>query len=117
MARTEAHAAVNALADLLERERAQILAGEIEQLARLLPEKERLFNALEPSDDAIPALEQLRSQVDRNQQLLAAAASGIRSVKQRLDALRSTQTELRTYTQAGQPKDLSKPESLLERKA
>ncbi|MCK8463351.1 flagellar biosynthesis protein FlgN [Aliiroseovarius sp. S1339] len=117
MAHANSRAVLNALEDLLEGERTQILAGEIEKLSRLLPEKERLLNALKASDEDFPLLERLRDQVDRNQQLLAAAARGIRSVKQRLDALKTSQTELRTYSQAGRPQDLSKQESRFERKA
>ena len=117
MAHVNLREVVDALEDLLERERTQILAGEIEKLSRLLPEKERLLNILKASDESLPMLEQLRHQADRNQQLLAAAARGIRSVKQRLDALKASRTELRTYSQTGRPQDLSKQESRFERKA
>ncbi|SEV92955.1 hypothetical protein SAMN05444851_0381 [Aliiroseovarius sediminilitoris] len=114
---SSAPTAMNALEDLLERERVFILSGEIEKLTRLAPEKERLLNSVKSLEADQPALERLRHRADRNQQLLAATVRGIRAVKQRLDALMKGQSELRTYTREGRAQDLSKRGSSFERKA
>ncbi len=117
MADASTHPVATALAALLERERACILAGEIDKLTRLLPEKERLLNGLKTLNGNAPAVEHLRRQADRNQHLLAASARGIRSAQMRLNALMTAQSELRTYTREGRARDLSKRESRFERKA
>ncbi|MCK8484491.1 flagellar protein FlgN [Aliiroseovarius sp. S2029] len=117
MADNKARSITHALEDLLERERHLVLAGEIEQLTRLAPEKERLLQSLAACDSSPTDLEHLRLSTERNQQLLTAAARGIRSVKQRLDALMNGQSELRTYTRDGFARDLSRRESRFERKA
>lgn len=107
----------DSVADLLERERDLIMAGQLEQLARLLPEKERLLGELRETKGDLPALSHMRDIAARNQVLLAAVLRGIRSVKLRLDELKSCRTELKTYTETGQAMHLNGREGRIERKA
>lgn len=117
MANTNPLKAIRAIEDLLKRERAAILAGDIDKLAGFAPEKEHLLSRLRTPEEQPLALEKLRQQADQNRQLLAASAKGIRAARQRLEALISGQSELRTYTPEGRAQDLSKRGSRLERKA
>ena len=105
------------LMDLLERERVLILSGEIEQIVRLLPEKERLLTALNSTDQSQQSLKILQVEADRNQVLLGAVAQGIRTVQKRLSALHASGSELRTYTQAGHAENLANQRTNIERKA
>ncbi|WP_289042872.1 hypothetical protein [uncultured Aliiroseovarius sp.] len=117
MAHARPDSPIQALERLLMRERDLILAGEVAKLGRLEAQKDRLLCTLKTTADDGPALDRLRQIADHNQNLLTATARGIRAVMQRLDALRSGQTELRTYTQAGQAHDLGERQPRLERKA
>ena len=92
-------AARDALEDLLDRERSALLAGDIEGLARMGDEKERLLTALA---DAPPrALDAIRDKADRNRVLLNSALDGIRAVSLRLAALREVRETLDTYDRGG----------------
>lgn len=91
------------LDDLLDRERAALLNGDLDGISRSLREKERLIdmlNALPASPE--PELASIRRKVQRNQALLDGALEGIRSVAERLSALRRIRDTLETYDQTGQ---------------
>jgi len=98
-------AAVDALDDLLDHERQVILSGKIDALVRLAPEKERLLARLPVAVTDPATLERLRGKVMRNQDLLAAAARGIRAARDRLGGT-SARTDLRTYGRDGAPTHL-----------
>ena len=91
------------LDELLDRERAALLEGDLDGISRSLREKERLIdmlNALPPSAEL--RLTSIRHKVQRNQVLLDGALEGIRSVAERLSALRRIRDTLETYDQTGQ---------------
>lgn len=101
-------AAVEALDDLLEHERRMILSGKIDALLKLAPEKERLLTRLPGAVRDPTTLEHLRAKVTRNQNLLTAAAHGIKAVRHRLDAAQARNVNLRTYRRDGVPTDLGR---------
>ena len=89
-----------ALEDLLDRERAALLEGNIDALTRLADEKESLLQTL--ADYPPATLEILQAKAARNQELLNSALEGIRSVANRLKALREVRNALNTYDRQGQ---------------
>ncbi|TMM52517.1 flagellar protein FlgN [Sulfitobacter sabulilitoris] len=93
---------LGALNDLLDAERAAVIAGDLDQIARLSARKENLIDALavlETLDHEALAL--VSGKVARNQVLLDRALEGIRSVARRLDALRRVRMSLETYDDRG----------------
>lgn len=92
----------DALDDYLERERAALLAGDLELLVRLANEKEALIDALSQSASVPRAvLQRLQTKIEGNQALFESALDGIRTVARRLGAMRRARSELETYTRDG----------------
>jgi hypothetical protein len=91
------------LDELLDRERAALLEGDLEAISRSLREKERLIDALNGLQ-LTPEVElaTIRIKAQRNQILLDGALDGIRAVAERLYALRRLRDTLETYDQTGQ---------------
>lgn len=93
---------IDALDDLLEREREALLGGDLDSIARLLEEKEALFDRLNAlSQDTSPDLSALKGKVQRNQALLDNALKGIRAVAARMSAMRKIRRSLDTYDESG----------------
>lgn len=107
----------DALDRVLDQERQILLSGNIKALAQLAPHKERLFTQLSAAGPDPRVLENLRKKADRNQELLRAAAKGIRAVTRRLEMLRNQKSELRTYTAGGQSMNLAKRGNKVEKRA
>ena len=99
-------AAVEALDDLLDHERQMILAGKIDALLRMGPEKERLMARLPRSVLDPDALVRLRKKAERNQDLLLAAARGIKAASKRIEAMKGQRASMRTYARDGASTDL-----------
>ncbi len=91
--------ACDAFDDLLDRERAALLAGDFDTLSRLIDEKEHLLGTL--SDASPDGLDSLQTKAARNQELLNSALDGIRAVANRLEALREVRGTLNTYDRSG----------------
>lgn len=92
----------DALMDVMERERAALLASDFEGLERLAGEKERLLAAIalaRPTD--LPG--ELRELASRNGELLDAIQRGLKAGLQRIEALRGGGTPLRSYDVSGAP--------------
>ena len=102
MTRDETDTIFTALGSLLERERAALLAGELEQVTELLEEKAQLIDRLAqiPAEDR--RLQELRGKAQRNEHLLESTLEGIRAVAQRLSTIRRLRGALETYDQRGQ---------------
>ncbi|PIE12420.1 MAG: flagellar biosynthesis protein FlgN [Rhodobacterales bacterium] len=100
-------ATMEALDDLLDRERGALLSGDLDRLVRMLDEKTTLIDTLNNGVEAIETqderktLHDLQSKVTRNQELLDSALSGIRSVAKRMSALHQVRKSLDTYDEAG----------------
>ena len=100
-------AAADALEDHLDHERKMILSGQIDGLLRASSEKERLLARLPSAGESDAVIQRLRRKAERNQELLLAAARGIKAAARRVDQLRTTQASLRTYGRDGAAADLT----------
>ncbi|MEX0369537.1 MAG: flagellar biosynthesis protein FlgN [Tateyamaria sp.] len=107
------------LDDLLDAERQALLDGKLDQVERMFKRKTALMDALgnpEPGDET--RIEDVRSKLLRNRDLLGSAAEGIRSVAQRLATVRRVRHSLETYDERGQRKSVNlTPGSSLEKRA
>lgn len=93
---------IDNLDDLLDRERQALVKGELEQLGRLLTQKEALItqiNTLESLEQA--KLADVHEKVTRNQLLLNSAMEGIHAVANRMAELRRVRRGLETYDEKG----------------
>ncbi len=92
----------DALDALLDEERRALLNGDLVALTDMLPAKEALMDALnETTHTDLTSLVHLDGKVKRNQLLLDGALEGIRSVAQRMAALRRMKGTLETYGSDG----------------
>lgn len=93
---------IDELDQLLERERAALLAGDLDTIARILDLKEALIDRINGFDatDHAP-LGRLREKLGRNQALLVGAMEGIRAVADRMADLRRVRLGLETYDKSG----------------
>jgi len=95
-------AELDALEDLLDAERTALLAGKLDDVSRLHANKERLIGSL--TECAVTdgtRFESVSDKVKRNQILLNSALNGIRSVSQRMNAIRQVRQSLETYDSFG----------------
>ncbi len=108
----------DALEDLLDKERAAILDGALMDMGRIAREKEMLLGHHDLTAPDRKTLDRLRRKADRNQQLLAAAIRGVRTVTARLNTLRNGPGEMNTYDRTGQRSTLGgKPKGALQHRA
>lgn len=108
---------IEALDDLLDRERLAILSGNLDALARHLGEKTRLLEALPNVNSDSGRIERLKVKADRNQDLLVAVARGIKSATRRLKELDKPKVALRTYDEGGASTEVFSRHSGLEKRA
>ncbi|KPN64851.1 hypothetical protein SAMN04488527_12116 [Aliiroseovarius crassostreae] len=106
-----------ALNNLLDQERNLLLSGQLVELAKLGPEKERLFRLLPSMALSRTVIEQMRQKAEHNQALLLSANKGLRTVSRRLELLRNQKSQLRTYDAGGQSQDLARPSNKFEHRA
>lgn len=101
-------AIIDELDQLLEQERIALLAGDLEQIGRLMELKEQLIdgiNALNSQEQTVlsrDSILQMQDKVSRNQALLQGAIEGIRAVADRMAGLRRVREGLETYDRSGQ---------------
>lgn len=95
-------AVVSEMHDLLDKERAALLAGNLDEVGRLYESKQMLIERIE-SLDPIKAenLVAVQTKVTRNQQLLQSAMEGIRTVADRIGELRKVRQGFDTYDENG----------------
>ena len=93
--------AVDALTDILERERAAVLDGRFDVLERLMVEKERLVGAVAQAGSSTGSLARLKAALDRNGMLLAAMRAGVAAAHKRVKVLRDGPAPLATYDASG----------------
>ena len=103
MAHDPTTATIDALDELLEEERAALLAGDVAGMSDMHSRKEALLDKLGRLD-AVEATEELRGihrKLTRNQALLDSALAGIRSVARRLAMVRRVKQSLDYYDEDG----------------
>lgn len=102
---------------LLDDERAALLAGDLAALPGLAERKEALARDLADSPPLGDALAVLRAKSERNAELLAAAAKGVRTVVRRIGEIRQANGPLRTYGRDGTQQTLGSAASSMEKRA
>jgi hypothetical protein len=107
--------ALDALEDLLDKERRILLQGNYDSLARLMAEKERLLKNVTASR-SLATLAGLKGKVDRNQAMLLAASKGIRAVTDSLAKREDKTDSLQTYDRTGRRKAAAQRLQNLERR-
>lgn len=98
---------IDALEDLLDKERAAILHGALKNMGRIAAEKEQILDGRKLTAPDQKTLDRVHRKAARNQQLLTAAIRGVRAVTSRLDVMRNGPKETSTYDRAGQRKTLN----------
>ncbi|HBG98193.1 MAG: hypothetical protein JKP98_01625 [Rhodobacteraceae bacterium] len=104
---------------LLDRERRALRAGDVAALAALADDKARLAEALAdlpPDRMDSAALGRLRAAARHNDRMLAAALSGLRTARAKLDAARRGGV-METYDQGGRRQTIGAAIRQVERKA
>ena len=92
----------DSLDDLLDRERAALIGGNLSAIGGLVAEKEDLMARITAEDaPARKRLERLQGKALRNQELLDSALKGIRAVANRFATLRRIRKTLETYDESG----------------
>lgn len=98
---------IDGLGALLDSERAALLGGDLDEIGRLLPQKEALLAELAAKTPGRPAdIPQLREKAMRNQGLLDGALEGIRAVAGRMAAVRRIRRNLETYDRNGKKSEV-----------
>ncbi len=102
MATERAQLLIHELDGLLDKENAAILGGDLDLIRRLFEAKQHLVARInEAAGPGMTGLPALRVKLARNQDLLHSAMQGVKSVVDRLAALRAVRDELLTYDAAG----------------
>ena len=105
---TNSGTAISELNDLLDAERVALLEGDLEKVTDLLPPKEVLIGEMNGASQAdLAAMQVLDRKVKRNQLLLNGALDGIRTVADRMQALRRVRNSLETYGADGKKRAIS----------
>lgn len=108
MSNTDFNDVVDALDDVLDAEREALLTGNLEKIGRLLEQKEALIEELSVLEELeAKPLQDLTGKLKRNQDLLDHALQGIRSVANRLAALRRVRSTLDTYDSNGAKRSIN----------
>lgn len=113
----DAGTAAARLSVCLEEERRAILAGDLAKIAELARTKEALIPQLLDARPDPGDLRKLQDVVRRNARLLEAAARGLRSVLDRIAAIRDGGPKTKTYSNEGRTTDLGRAKSTFERRA
>lgn len=101
---------------LFDRERAALLEGRVEGLARIVEERAALMPALERLDDRAQLL-RLRRRAAGNAALLKKAGEGIRDAMQRLAEIRAATGPIDSYSADGTRARIGAGETAFEKKA
>lgn len=112
----EIDALVDAFDDLLDRERALLLGGGLDGLARITEAKADLVARL-GAGAPVAGLERLKGKALRNAHLLEAAGAGVRTVARRIAAARSGPEPLSTYSADGRRQTIGGSAGAVERRA
>ena len=107
----------DAVDDLLDRERQAVLAGNLDGLTRLIPEKTRLMERMARTRQPLGKTDELKAKALRNQRLLEAVAKGIKSVSAHVTGLQTSKAPLRTYDATGSSREMLQRRSTLEKRA
>lgn len=107
---------VQALTELLEKERAAILKAEFSTLAQVSGSKMSLMKLVAKSSATASELESLKSLTERNSKLLTASAQGFKAARKRLSMLRAPRPTFQTYGPSGSKSDIGHKSLTIKRK-
>ncbi len=111
-------ALIEKLDALLERERAALMAGALDQLDPIAQQKMALIEELSALEGPErERLATLREKAERNQVLFDSAMQGVRAVASRMADLRSVRSGLATYDSLGRAKNIAEARSSIEKRA
>ena len=102
---------------LLAEERRAVMAADFDALDEIAGRKAAVMSELRDVRAPAERLRQLRRTAERNGELLAASARGLRAVIRRLSEIRSANGPLRTYSQDGRQQTFGAARGSFERKA
>jgi hypothetical protein len=94
-------AVVNALLDILRRERNAALEGNFDELFTIIKLKENQFHKLKFTDDFNGELREVRVELARNQSIISAVIAGVKSARDHLADVNSTSKNVNVYTRSG----------------
>ncbi|MEO1139471.1 MAG: flagellar protein FlgN [Pseudomonadota bacterium] len=107
MTRKSAQSLIEQLDDLLDIERRALLAGDLDQITRLIEQKEALIDGLSGLDtQSEEPMLGLQEKLMRNQVLLDGALQGIRRASSRMAAVRHVRRTLETYDEDGRKRTI-----------
>ena len=107
----------DALRDLLDKERAAILAGRFDLLERLANEKERLVKLVAQIQTDENLLADLQEKTKRNGDLLSAMRDGIRAAQDHVRKLQRGAEPLQTYDSTGQVRSIEPAKQAMTHRA
>lgn len=107
----------HALTNLLERERAALLKGNLTDLQKIGVNKETLMKAVARSKPTQAEITSLQKLTNRNRRLLIAASKGVRSAQMRITKLRAKPAALNTYGPSGGITSMGDKSLTIKRKA
>ena len=115
-------AKLSRVSSLLDLERDALRSGALDRLDGLVEEREQLVENLrgtiEPGDqDAIAALQEIKTKALRNAGLMAAALDGIRSASRQIAEIDAAHNQLSTYGSDGTVADVLGGERRMEKRA
>ncbi len=108
---------VDQLEDVLDKEYRLMLAVDFSGLARLLPEKEALFDKVAQQQIDPLKLRHMRDRAERNKIMLDCVTRGVKSAVERLDRINSPNADLKTYDGLGRRKTFGTDDHTLRRRA
>lgn len=100
---------IEALTDLLKRERKALLVADFKTLEALVPRKVALFEKMSTLDLPEGRLRDLQTDIGRNQDLLRSAMEGIKVVSARLKDARTARAGLNMYDGQGRARHVACP--------
>ncbi|MEM6823957.1 MAG: hypothetical protein AAF566_02495 [Pseudomonadota bacterium] len=103
--------------DYLERERQILLSGQIGELERLQPTREKVVSALLHTKGEARRVKRLRVLAQRNRVLLKASAEGVQRAIKRLGELRKAAGPIQSYSSNGGQCAIGPVNPQFERKA
>ncbi|NBD30202.1 MAG: flagellar biosynthesis protein FlgN [Alphaproteobacteria bacterium] len=103
--------------EVMQSERQVLRRGDLAALEKLAPEKEALADAVSDGGALTrPQLERIRTLLERNRRLLAAAQDGVRDVQARLEEQKRLRQGMTTYDKSGHEARIASPRPATERR-
>lgn len=97
------------LTDVLSRERQALLVGDLDEVEKLLPRKQDLFERVGAMPGSEAQMRDLARDISHNQTLLQSAMDGIRTVSARLREARAARAGLNLYDGQGRARHVDCP--------